>query len=263
MIEDQRGAVEEGDARAVEKLAAAAVAHLERAAADRGRAAVRVTSGKRQHGGPGLGQRRGPAIVSNHAAIVRLAGVMTISSPLAEPANVPPLMLPDVLPIRPPPANVSAGTAHRDRQGAGQVQGVERLGGSDGGLRTGGLDVLCAIGGQRAEVRCCVGAVSHNIRAVPGSPIRAADGGISAEDSGRGFGLVVVMPLLADCVPLGSVKSIVPPGLRLRLPMLKSIGFEVAAVRTTAELPGLIAGAVEALAIGRAGLTLDQERAAA
>ena len=32
---------------------------------------------------------------------------MTISSPLAEPAKVPPLMLPEVLPIRPPPASVS------------------------------------------------------------------------------------------------------------------------------------------------------------
>ena len=55
------------------------------------------------------------------------------------------------------------------------------------------------------------------------------------------FGVVVVMPLVADCVPPGSVKSTVPPGLRLMLPRLRSSGFDVPAVSTMAEQPGLTA----------------------
>ena len=47
------------------------------------------------------------------------------------------------------------------------------------------------------------------------------------------------MPLVADCVPLGSVKSTVPPALRLMLPRLKSSEFDAAVVRTMAEQPGL------------------------
>ncbi len=55
------------------------------------------------------------------------------------------------------------------------------------------------------------------------------------------LGVVVVMPFDADCVPLGSVKSTVPPVLRLMLPMLKSKEFDAPAVRTMAEAPGLTA----------------------
>ena len=53
------------------------------------------------------------------------------------------------------------------------------------------------------------------------------------------FGVLVVMPLLADCVPLGSVKSTVPPALRLMLPRLSSSGFDVLADGTMADEPGL------------------------
>ena len=41
------------------------------------------------------------------------------------------------------------------------------------------------------------------------------------------FGVLVVMPLVADVLPLGSVKSTVPPGLRLMLPRLRSSEFDV------------------------------------
>ena len=42
-------------------------------------------------------------------------------------------------------------------------------------------------------------------------------------------------------MPPGSVKSTVPPALRLMLPMLKSSGFDVLADSTMAEQPGLTA----------------------
>ncbi len=53
------------------------------------------------------------------------------------------------------------------------------------------------------------------------------------------FTFVVVMPLVADCVPLGKVKLIVLPGLRLMSPRFKSYAFELAAVKTMDEQPGL------------------------
>ena len=68
------------------------------------------------------------------------------------------------------------------------------------------------------------------------------------------FGVVVVMPLVADCVPLGSVKSTVPPAARLMLPRLKSSAFDAAAVRTMAERPRIDRQAVELLAVGRAAV---------
>ena len=130
-----------------QRAGSAAVADLQGAGADRGHAAVGVAAGKGQGGGPGLGEPRGPAIVGDDAADREVGGVMTIRSPLAEPAKAPPLMMPDVLPIRPPLTSVSEPapvivTPFR----TGQIQRVERLGGSDGALRAGRLDVECAVG---------------------------------------------------------------------------------------------------------------------
>ena len=51
------------------------------------------------------------------------------------------------------------------------------------------------------------------------------------------FAVVVVMPLLADWGPLGSVKSTVPPA-KLIVPRFKASEPNAPAARTMAELPG-------------------------
>ena len=86
--------------------------------------------------GPGLGQGRGPAIVGDDAADREVgrrnddqfpAG-RTGQGAAADGAGG----IADQAAAQPASASP---TAHRDPHGAGQVQRVERLGGSDGGLR--------------------------------------------------------------------------------------------------------------------------------
>ena len=77
------------------------------------------------------------------------------------------------------------------------------------------------------------------------------------------FGVMVVMPLVPVCVPLGSVKSTVPPALRVMLPRLKSSGFDVPMRKDDGRTARIDRQAVEPLAVGGAEFALDRQGAAA
>ena len=78
------------------------------------------------------------------------------------------------------------------------------------------------------------------------------------------FGVVVVMPLAADCVPPGSVKSTVPPEAAADVSQAQEQRVRRARGRQDDGRTARIdRQAVEPLAVGRAGISLNRQGAAA
>ena len=108
--------------------------------------------------GPALVSPVAPPLSAMTLPIVRLAGVMTISSPPAEPAKVPPLMAPEVLPIRPPPSSVSEPEPVIVTPSVPvRFSVLNDTAEVHGALRAGRRDVEGAAGGQRAKIAAGVG----------------------------------------------------------------------------------------------------------